>query len=59
MAYGLLVRQHYHVGRQRWVIARSGHQSGIQIHGGAHSHRESIRRDHESENGIRSTHLKN
>jgi hypothetical protein len=31
-------------GRQRRVIARSEHQSEIQMRGDAHSHRESIRR---------------
>jgi hypothetical protein len=46
-------------GRRHRVIARSDHQSEIQMHGDAHSHRESIMRDNESENGIRSMHLKN
>jgi hypothetical protein len=42
-----------------WVIARSDHQFEIQMPGDAHSHRESIRRDNESEIEIRSRHLKN
>lgn len=46
-------------GRQRRAIARSDHQSEIQMHGDAHSHRKSIRRDNVSENGVRSTHLEN
>jgi hypothetical protein len=45
--------------RQHRVIARSDHQSEIEMYGDAHWHRESIRRSNESENGIRSTHLKN
>jgi hypothetical protein len=45
--------------RRRWVIARSDHQSEIQMPGDAHSHRESIRRDNESEIESRSRHLKN
>jgi len=44
-------------GRRRWIIARSDHQPEIQRHSDAHSHRESVRRDHESEAGNRSAHL--
>jgi len=39
-------------GRQHRVIARSDYQSEIQMHADAYSHRESIRRGNESENGI-------
>ena len=38
-------------------IARSDHQPEIQVHSDAHSHRESIKRDNDSEIGIGSTHL--
>jgi hypothetical protein len=38
-------------------IARSDHQPEIQVHSDAHSHRESVRRDNESETGNRSAHL--
>ncbi len=44
-------------GRRRRVIARSDHQSEKQVHGDAQSHRESVRRDNESETGIRLAHL--
>jgi hypothetical protein len=38
-------------------IARSDHQPEIQVHSDAHSHRESARRDNDSETGNRSAHL--
>jgi len=41
----------------RRLIARSDHQPEIQVHSDAHSHRESVRRDNESETGNRSAHL--
>jgi len=44
-------------GRERRFIARSDHQSEKQVHGDAQSHRESVRRDNESEIGIRFAHL--
>jgi hypothetical protein len=44
-------------GRRRRVIARSDHQSEIQMHSDAQSHRESVRRDNESEIGNRSAHI--
>ncbi len=44
-------------GRGRRLIARSDHQSEKQMHGDAQSHRESVRRDNESEIGIRLAHL--
>jgi hypothetical protein len=39
------------------LIARSDHQPEKQMHSDAQSHRESVRRDNESEIGNRSTHL--
>jgi hypothetical protein len=44
-------------GRRRRLIARSDHESEKQVHGDAESHRESVRRDNESEIGIRLAHL--
>jgi hypothetical protein len=44
-------------GRRRRLIARSDHQSEKQVPGDAESHRESVRRDNESEIGIRLAHL--
>ncbi len=44
-------------GRPLPLIARSDHQSEKQVHGDAQSHRESARRDNESEIGIRLAHL--
>jgi hypothetical protein len=44
-------------GGGRQLIARSDHQSEKQIHSDAQSHRESVRRDTESEIGIRLAHL--
>jgi hypothetical protein len=44
-------------GRPRRLIARSDHQAEKQVHGDAQSHRESARRDNESEIGIRLAHL--
>ena len=44
-------------GRQRRVIAPSDHQSKKQVHGDAQAHRESLRRDNESEIEIRLAHL--
>jgi hypothetical protein len=44
-------------GHRRRVITRSDHQPETQMHGDAHSHRESVRRDNESEIGDRSAHL--
>jgi hypothetical protein len=44
-------------GRRRRLIARSDHQSEKQVQGDAQSHRESVRRDNESEIGIRLAHL--
>jgi hypothetical protein len=41
----------------RRLIARSDHESEKQVHGDAQSHRESVRRDNESEIGIRLAHL--
>ena len=43
-------------GRRR-VIAHSDHQPEIQMHGDAHSSRETLRRDNESETGNRSAQL--
>jgi len=44
-------------GRQRRLIAPSDHQSEKQVHGDAQAHRESVKRDNESEIGIRLAHL--
>jgi hypothetical protein len=44
-------------GRRRRLIARSDHESEKQVHGDAESHRDSARRDNESEIGIRLAHL--
>lgn len=41
----------------RRPIARSDHESEKQMHGDAQSHREAVRRDNESEIGIRLAHL--
>jgi hypothetical protein len=43
--------------RRRPLIARSDHQPEKQMHSDAQSHRESVRRDNESEIGNRSAHL--
>jgi hypothetical protein len=43
--------------RRRRLIARSDHQPEKQMHSHAQSHRESARRDNESEIGIRLAHL--
>jgi hypothetical protein len=44
-------------GRRRRLIARSDHQPEPPMHSDAQAHRESVRRDNESENGNRSAHL--
>jgi len=43
--------------RRRRLLARSDRQPEKQMHSDAQSHRESVRRDNESEIGNRSTHL--
>jgi hypothetical protein len=44
-------------GCQPRVIAGSDHESELQIHSEAHSHRESVRRENESEIGNQQAHL--
>jgi hypothetical protein len=44
-------------GRRRLDIARSDHQPENQMHSDAHSHRDQVRHENESENGNRPTNL--
>jgi hypothetical protein len=52
LSSNIAVSEHRHP-----LIARSDHQPEKQMHSDAQSHRESARRDNESEIGIRLAHL--